>query len=100
MHGLYLWEDEKITVQMIKTKNDEDVMVSYAEYNIKLDMIKINTLRNAQWVKVSHGEISILEDEILKALGIKQENTLTTKIGMKNISREEIIKKDSLSSSS
>ena len=85
---------------MIKTKNEEDVVISYAEYHIKLDMSKISMLRRAQWVKVSHGEVTILEDEILKALGVKQENTLTTRIGIKNISREEIIKKDSLSSSS
>ncbi len=97
---MYLWEDEKIMVQMIKTKNDEEMVVSYAEYHIKLDMGKISMLRSAQWVKVSHGEVSIIEDEILKALGVKQENTLTTRIGIKNISREEIIKKDSLSSSS
>jgi hypothetical protein len=60
VEGTYLWEDEKIMVQMIKSKNDEEMVVSYAEYHIKLDMGKISMLRNAQWVKVSHGEVSIL----------------------------------------
>lgn len=40
---------------MIKTKHEEDMVVSYAEYHIKLDMSKIKMLQNAQWVKVSHG---------------------------------------------
>jgi hypothetical protein len=73
---------------MIKTKKQEDLVISYAEYHIKLDMSKISMLRSAQWVKISHGEVSISEDELLKALGVKHENTLTTRIGIKNISRE------------
>jgi hypothetical protein len=72
---------------MIKTKKQEDLVISYAEYHIKLDMSKISMLRSAQWVKVLHGEVSISEDELLKALGVKNENTLTTRIGIKNISR-------------
>ncbi len=46
IYGFYSWEDEKILVQLIKNKHDDRIILSEAEYIIKLNMDKINDLRN------------------------------------------------------
>lgn len=53
--AFYSWEDERIVVQLIKTRGGEKQVVSQTSYQIKLDMNKIKLLRSNEWVSVEKG---------------------------------------------
>ena len=68
--AFYSWEDEKIVVQLVKSKGKDKQIISEASYDIKLDINKIKLLKSAEWIVIEKGgEIYINEDELLRILG-------------------------------
>lgn len=81
-------------MQLVKIKNLVPEVLAQTSYEIVLDLGKIQTLKNGKWIRVEEGEPLVDEEELLKSLREK------SRVSLKNISRNEIIKKDCLSSSS
>lgn len=51
--AFYSWEDEKIVVQLIKSKGKEKQVISEETYDIKLDIGKIKLLQSNEWLTVT-----------------------------------------------
>ena len=67
-------------------------------------MNKIRLLKSNEWIGVEHnGEIIIYEDELLRILGVNNnesnQKNMTTGIDLRHLSKDDIIKKHFLSSS-
>lgn len=95
----YCWEEERIVAQLLRGRE----VVSEATYEIKLDIGKIKQLRGGEWLSVERGQVTITEDELLRLLGVNSapsHKEMTTRIEMRNISREEVIRRSNVSSSS
>ena len=102
--AFYSWEDEKIVVQLVKTHGKGKQIISETSYDIKLDINKIRLLKSTQWIVIEKGgEIYINEDELLRILGFNNNESnpknMTTGIELRNLSKDEIVKKGYFSSS-
>jgi hypothetical protein len=101
--AFYSWEDEKIVVQLVKTHGKGKQIVSETSYDIQLDINKIRLLKSTEWIVVEKGEIYINQDELLRILGFNNNESnpknMTTGIELRNLSKDDIVKKNSVSSS-
>ena len=88
--------------QLLKVRDGERQVLHETSYEIKLDVAKIRLLKGGEWLNVAIGQVSISEDELLRLLGVnlaQPAKEMTTRIEMRNLSRDLIIKKEEPSSS-
>jgi hypothetical protein len=100
--AFYSWEDEKIIAQLLRVREGERQVLHEATYEIKLDIAKIKQLRSGEWLSVEDGRVAISEDDLLRLLGVgtlSQPKEMTTRVEMRNLSRDLVIRKDQPSSS-
>ena len=99
----YSWEEERIVAQLIKLKPRREV-TSEQVYDVALDIAKLKLLRDGEWLSVHRGMVEISEPELLQLLGVTdtpESKEMTTCIDRRHfLSRNFIVKKDSISSSS
>lgn len=88
---------------MLRVRDGERQVLHEATYEIKLDIAKIKLLKGGEWLAIEEGKVAIVEDELLRALGAgpasQPAKEMTTRIEMRNLSRDLVIRKDEVSSS-